>query len=108
MFSISAQVTALEGRTHPTRSPQGAPAPPQSIVFLHCHNLCESFAVHLVDRNNALLDVHVAEALSGTAEGSYEQEAALEEDEEMKGEDEGGVAKRPDKNTKHTFLEKFP
>jgi hypothetical protein len=44
-------------------------------------------------------DVHVAEALSGTAECSYEQEAAAveeEEDEEMEREDERGVAKRPD------------
>jgi hypothetical protein len=39
-------------------------------------------------------DVHVVEALSGTAEGSYEQEAAVvEEDEEMEREDERGVAK---------------
>ena len=44
-------------------------------------------------------DVHVAEALGGAAEGSYEQEAAVvEEDEEMKREDERGVAKRPDLN----------
>ena len=41
----------------------------------------------------------MAEALSGTAEGSYEQEAAVvEEDEEMEREDERGVAKRPDLN----------
>jgi hypothetical protein len=41
----------------------------------------------------------VAEALGGAAEGSYEQEAALvEEDEEMEREDERGVAKRPDLN----------
>jgi hypothetical protein len=45
----------------------------------------------------------VAEALGGTAEGSYahEQEAAaveVEEDEEMDREDEQGVAKRPDLN----------
>ena len=39
------------------------------------------------------------EALGGAAEGSYEQEAAVvEEDEEMKREDERGVAKRPDLN----------
>jgi hypothetical protein len=45
-----------------------------------------------------LRDVHVAEAL-GAAEGSYEQEAAVvEEDEEMEREDERGVAKRPDLN----------
>ena len=38
-------------------------------------------------------DVHVAEALGGAAEGSYEQEAAVgEEDEEMEREDERGVA----------------
>jgi len=44
-------------------------------------------------------DVHVAEALGGAAEGSYEQEAAaVEEDEEMEREDERGVAKRPDLN----------
>ena len=44
-------------------------------------------------------DVHVAEALGGAAEGSYEQEAAVvEEDEEMKREGERGVAKRPDLN----------
>jgi hypothetical protein len=43
--------------------------------------------------------VHVAEALGGAAEGSYEQEAAaVEEDEEMEREDERGVAKRPDLN----------
>jgi hypothetical protein len=37
--------------------------------------------------------------LSGAAEGSYEQEAAVvEEDEEMGREDERGVAKRPDLN----------
>jgi hypothetical protein len=41
----------------------------------------------------------VAEALGGVAEGSYEQEAAVvEEDEEMEREDERGVAKRPDLN----------
>jgi hypothetical protein len=41
----------------------------------------------------------VAEALGGAAEGSYEQEAAVvEEDEEMEREDERGVAKRPDLN----------
>jgi hypothetical protein len=41
----------------------------------------------------------VAEALGRTAEGSYEQEAAaVEEDEEMEREDEGGMAKRPDLN----------
>jgi hypothetical protein len=35
----------------------------------------------------------------GAAEGSYEQEAAVvEEDEEMEREDERGVAKRPDLN----------
>jgi hypothetical protein len=44
-------------------------------------------------------DVHVAEALGGAAEGSYEQEAAVvEEDEEMEREAERGVAKRPDLN----------
>ena len=44
-------------------------------------------------------DVHVVEALGGAAEGSYEQEAAVvEEDEEMEREDERGVAKRPDLN----------
>jgi len=44
-------------------------------------------------------DVHVAKALGGAAEGSYEQEAAVvEEDEEMEREDERGVAKRPDLN----------
>ena len=43
--------------------------------------------------------VHVAEAQGGAAEGSYEQEAAVvEEDEEMEREDERGVAKRPDLN----------
>jgi hypothetical protein len=37
--------------------------------------------------------------VGGAAEGSYEQEAAVvEEDEEMKREDERGVAKRPDLN----------
>jgi hypothetical protein len=41
----------------------------------------------------------VAEALGGTAEDSYEQEAAVVEgDEEMEREDERGVAKRPDLN----------
>jgi hypothetical protein len=41
----------------------------------------------------------MAEALGGAAEGSYEQEAAVvEEDEEMEREDERGVAKRPDLN----------
>jgi hypothetical protein len=41
----------------------------------------------------------VVEALGGAAEGSYEQEAAVvEEDEEMEREDERGVAKRPDLN----------
>jgi hypothetical protein len=41
----------------------------------------------------------VAEALGGAAEGSYEQEAAaVEEDEEMKREDERGTAKRLDFN----------
>jgi hypothetical protein len=41
----------------------------------------------------------VAEALGGAAEGSYEQDAAVvEEDEEMEREDERGVAKRPDLN----------
>ena len=44
-------------------------------------------------------DVHVGEALDGAAEGSYEQEAAVvEEDEEMEREDERGMAKRPDLN----------
>jgi hypothetical protein len=44
--------------------------------------------------------VHVADALGGAAEGSScEQEAAaVEEDEEMEREDEGGTAKRPDPN----------
>jgi hypothetical protein len=43
--------------------------------------------------------VHVTEALQEAAEGSYEQEAAaVEEDEQMKREDERGVAKRPDLN----------
>ena len=38
-------------------------------------------------------DVHVAEALGGAAEGSYEQEAAVvEEDEEVERADERGVA----------------
>jgi hypothetical protein len=37
--------------------------------------------------------------LGGAAEGSYEQEAAVvEEDEKMEREDERGVAKRPDLN----------
>ena len=37
--------------------------------------------------------------LGGTAEGSYEQEAAVvEEEEDMEREDERGVAKRPDLN----------
>ena len=37
--------------------------------------------------------------LGGAAEGSYEQEAAVvEEDEEVEREDERGVAKRPDLN----------
>jgi hypothetical protein len=41
----------------------------------------------------------VAEVLGGAAEGRYEQEAAVvEEDEEMEREDERGVAKRPDLN----------
>jgi hypothetical protein len=41
----------------------------------------------------------VAEALGGAAEGSYEQEVAVvEEDEEVEREDERGVAKRPDLN----------
>ena len=41
----------------------------------------------------------MAEALGGAAEGSYEQEAAVvEEDEEMEREDERGLAKRPDLN----------
>jgi hypothetical protein len=41
----------------------------------------------------------MAEALGGVAEGSYEQEAAVvEEDEEMEREDERGLAKRPDLN----------
>jgi hypothetical protein len=45
-------------------------------------------------------DVHVAEALGGAAEGSYEQEAAVveEDDKEMEREDERGEAKRPDLN----------
>jgi hypothetical protein len=43
--------------------------------------------------------VHVVEVLGGAAEGSYEQEAAaVEEDEEMKREDERGIAKRPGPN----------
>jgi hypothetical protein len=42
----------------------------------------------------------VVEALGGAAECSYEQEAAVvEEDEEMEREDERGVAKRPDLKT---------
>jgi hypothetical protein len=45
------------------------------------------------------LKVHVAEALGGAAEGSYEQEAAaVAEDEEMEREDARGVAKWPDLN----------
>jgi hypothetical protein len=37
--------------------------------------------------------------MGGAAEGSYEQEAAVaEEDEEMEREDERGLAKRPDLN----------
>jgi hypothetical protein len=41
----------------------------------------------------------VAEALGGAAEGSYEQETAVvEEDDEMEREVERGVAKRPDLN----------
>jgi hypothetical protein len=41
----------------------------------------------------------VAEALGGAAEGSYEQDAALvEEDEEMERGDERGAAKPPDLN----------
>ena len=44
-------------------------------------------------------DVHAVGVLGGAAEGSYEQEAAVvEEDEEMEREDERGVAKRPDLN----------
>jgi hypothetical protein len=41
----------------------------------------------------------VADALGGAEEGSYEQEAAVvEEEEEVEREDERGVAKRPDLN----------
>ena len=41
----------------------------------------------------------MVEALGGAAEGSYEQKAAVvEEDEEMEREDERGVAERPDLN----------
>ena len=57
----------------------------------------EAYAV--CARRTERRDVHVAEALGGAAEGSYEQEAAVvEEDEEMEREDERGVAKRPDLN----------
>ena len=57
----------------------------------------EAYAV--CARRTERRDVHVAEALVGAAEGSYEQEAAVvEEDEEMEREDERGVAKRPDLN----------
>jgi hypothetical protein len=53
----------------------------------------EAYAV--CARRTERRDVHVAEALGGAAEGSYEQEAAVvEEDEEMEQEDERGVAKR--------------
>ena len=57
----------------------------------------EAYAV--CARRTERRDAHVAEALSGSAEGSYEQEAAVVEgDEEMEREDERGVAKRPDLN----------
>jgi hypothetical protein len=57
----------------------------------------EAYAV--CARRTERRDVHVAEALHGAAEGSYEQEAAtVEEDEEMEREDEQGLAKRPDLN----------
>ena len=57
----------------------------------------EAYAV--CARRTERRDVHVAEALGRPAEGSYEQEAAVvEEDEEMEREDERGVAKRPDLN----------
>ena len=57
----------------------------------------EAYAV--CARRTERRDVHVAEALGGAAEGSYEQEAAeVEEDKEMEREDERGVAKRPDLN----------
>ena len=57
----------------------------------------EAYAV--CARRTERRDVHVAEALDGAAEGRYEQEAAVvEEDEEMEREDERGVAKRPDLN----------
>ena len=47
----------------------------------------EAYAV--CARRTERRDVHVAEALGGAAEGSYEQEAAVvEEDEEMEREDE--------------------
>jgi hypothetical protein len=43
--------------------------------------------------------MHVVVALGGTAEGSYEQEAAaVEEDEEMEREDKRGMVKQPDLN----------
>jgi hypothetical protein len=45
--------------------------------------------------------VHVAAALGGAAEGTYEQRAeaaAVEEDEGMEREDGQGVAKRPNRN----------
>jgi hypothetical protein len=57
----------------------------------------EAYAV--CARRTERRDIHVAEALGGAAKGSYEQEAAVvEEDEEMEREDERGVAKRPDLN----------
>jgi hypothetical protein len=57
----------------------------------------EAYAV--CARRTERRDVHVAEALGGAAEDSYEQEAAVvEEDEEMEREDERGVTKRPDLN----------
>jgi hypothetical protein len=57
----------------------------------------EAYAV--CARRTERRDVHVAEALGGAAEGSYEQEAAaVEEDEVVGREDERGAAKRPDLN----------
>jgi hypothetical protein len=57
----------------------------------------EAYAV--CARRTERRDVHVAETLAGgAAEGSYEQEAAVVEGEEMEREDERGAAKRPDLN----------
>ena len=57
----------------------------------------EAYAV--CARRTERRDVHVSEVLDRVAEGSYEQEAAVvEEDEEVEREDERGVAKRPDLN----------